>query len=319
MASYDSKVSNSDESASTNGNGYGNLEAFVSFTKAGGEVQARPTADTKNTRSASYGKGSTAGAKPTRPKTNGRASHEGLADGGKEQAAKSAPRLTVELPTKPVLPPIRNLSPFDAAPTDANTEGQQQQEGTATLEVEKPFPLILASTPHSRTPGEPTTAESASAGRRSSSAKSTPGGIGGRAVLEPDSTTRSINDGRGDESSPQPEPLTDQLPVRQAKLSESDAAAATAINQGSGRSKKSDGSRAERRFADVQKALQAEKDRQDQEDAKRLAKIKKREEDKAKDVEKRATEAREKREKAKWSVWQEVRKREGQLAPSSPQ
>lgn len=316
MASYDSKVSNSDESGSASGNnvGYGNLDAFVSFTKASGEVQARPTAEVRNHRSASNGKGSMANnTKPVKRKDSSEKPGDLGSGGGlghsKEQPLKSAPRQKVELPTKPVLPPIRNLSPF-ATETEAHEEGQQHQQGgrgggVKDGEGEKPFPLLLASTLSPvRSPTEAsTTAESASTGARGS--------------LEPsnvikESTNRGTKEGKGRGSNPTSPRLGLHVlnDEPQTALPGGEIIKEEQHHQGSGRSKKSDSSRADRRFAEVQRALQAEKERQDAEDAKRLAKMRKKEEEKAKEAERKANEAREKREAAKWSMWEEVRKRE---------
>lgn len=69
-------------------------------------------------------------------------------------------------------------------------------------------------------------------------------------------------------------------------------------------------SKAERRYQDVKRALDAEKDRQTQEEMRRRAAALKREADKVKALAKLEEEQREKKEALKWQVWEEVRARQ---------
>lgn len=283
---------------------YGNAAAFAAFTAAGGEMN-RPKPKKKNSSRlpSRSGEGEREGkakaaadAAERRAATNGDAagaSHPPSAfpAGASKERPKQNRRMSsssrVELPTPPILPPIRNLAPFAPAPVveklapmpSASTAPTVRADGTTyvtstpedQLAADAALALSLAS-------GEYAEASSSrSPSIATSKAQSTAAAAAVASAVLPGSTLLA---------SPAATPTDEAVPPAPKP------------------------SKADKRYAAIQAELARERARQAEAERVRALEAHNREARKAEEARKRAEEERDKKIKAQWEMWEEVRRRE---------
>ncbi|PWN54276.1 hypothetical protein IE53DRAFT_239262 [Violaceomyces palustris] len=327
MGSYGGPTINSDE--------YGNAKDFVGFTAASGEVQARPKRKMSRQMGdelahSSTDSGQARGAEKMRRPSNPQAAAADAAERRaalarkasedpssstrvkdrdttlpgepstrpyRERQASSPKRLNkIELPDTSFLPPIQNISPFpefDDQQQDA-VEAPSRERGLPPMPSAVGAPRVVNGQvvpAHATLPGpSPVPRRQSSTSTRSTSIQEVQNGI--------EALRMSNNPQSSEQSTPVASP-SPELPLPAS----SGAAAAPKMTK------------AERRYAEIQKALAKERERQEEAEKLRIEEAKAYEEKKRKELLRRESEDRSRAEERKWAIWDEVRKRQKNGGP----
>jgi hypothetical protein len=311
---------------------YGNMDAFVSFTAASSEVhQTRQTngagARRLSSRSATSGPEkvassrivsntfiSKAGISATAYAENGEAT-------GKDRSREVRNKY-VKVPERPQLPPIQNLAPF----------GDGAQETLLPMPIASPVPSNDQSTSSSsQLPQTPMTQlelqmanDAAIAHALSESLNVVEDVQGSRdaevITTDPEVSTRKLSETNGVRNSAQGKERSSSSPL--LSRMDSSTSSSPAMTRRSSNSpqllrdnddsafQSSSTSKADRRYNEVKKALQAEKDRQAEHHRLRLEKARRASEEKMETLRKAELERRQREEKMRWQMWQDVRSRQ---------
>lgn len=260
----------------------------------------------------------------------------GEENGTKGGKSKAIFKRYVKLPEKPELPPIRNLLPFErdddstretllAMPTPSpalsppanviTPNGSQQSERELQLSEDAALARALAeSLTYEKSPSasNPSTPGLTSNARGLTESPSQLPQSRPQIVTQKSSTSteasRLLSRKTSNDTSKlgQAKPSSQQLPeiVRQASSG--------VISNGSGKGKSEEVqlSKAEKRYNEVKKALEAEKKKQAEQERDRKEKAQKERDEREKFLQKIERERRQKQEKARWEVWDEVRSRQ---------
>lgn len=293
---------------------YGNAKGFVNFTSASdrNKPKRRPSRQGSQEFSSDVNVLDASGGR-TRPSNPGAAAADaaekraalarqgsgdallqnggGGARPGKERQMSGGRISKSELPTPPVLPPIQNLAPFPQFDENGKERERRRERDlppmpSAAGEGEASS-IVAVSTPTETKPPRLSFlrkfSTTTSTSRNTDSAPSSP-------ANEP---CRSY----GFSSKP---PQTTSVP-----LDELDPAIKPATDADMGNL-----SRAERRYLEVQKALQVEREKQAQAEKIRAEEIRVAREKKEKERERKESEAKKRAEEQKWEMWEQVRRRQ---------
>lgn len=219
----------------------------------------------------------------------------------KERHMSSSSRISkADLPAPPVLPPIQNLAPFPEFLESTPRKERDLPPMPSAADEPVSSSMVAVSAPTESRP--PRLSFLRKFSTATSNSRNTDSGVDSPSKEQ---QTPSRGFGFGSSKAPQ---------ITSVPLEEMDPAIKPATDTEDTRKL----SRAERRYLEVQQALQAEREKQAEADKLRADEIRASQERRQKERERKEKEATKRAEEQKWEMWEEVRRRQKSGKPDVP-